>query len=725
MSCFIHNIALVTASSRRVRRPLRLALFPFLCLSAFAAGAGDDVVELDRLVVSTATRTQRLLTEAPVRTEVLLSDDIHMRGALNLSQAVELVNGIRIESNCQNCNTTEVQLLGLGGAYNKLLFNGTPLLSALGGVYGLEQIPAAFIDRLEIVKGGGSALYGPDAVAGVINLIPAIPIAPGGFIQGGVEIQKGTPLYATDGRADIIAAGGKLALSFVGQYARNDGIDFNNDGYTEITEKRLAVGGLMAIFRPTPLTTLHTYYQYIHETRRGGNRLDQPEYLANITEALRTGYHRGLFTWEQEVSDSLDFRASYSFVRIDRKSFYGGLGDVVTDPNDPGFDPAELDPFVPGSAASVSYNQYGATKNPLHYIDLQTNLLYGAHTIAFGAQYKRESVYDENRDYTGLPLRVTADDTFSNTGVFVQDEWTISNGVNLVIGARADKSSALDNIIFSPRIAVAADLAPELKLRAAISTGFRAPEVFSEDLHVDTLGAEQIRIHNVAGLKKERSTTYMTGLEWRPVTAGQWAADLTVSHTDIRDTFALGEIQADPGGALYQERFNASGSRITGLEFNVSGRPVSQVMLTAGASYYHSEYNDSHIVFDDTGDGGTTVIATRRYLKTPDWTAVAQAVWTPVKTLDLIAGLKYTGPMRALNNTVGELRRTPNFWVFDLGLTRHFKLGGSRHFDVSIGVKNLFDQRQKDLETGANRDSDYVYGPRYARSFYVMLRHEF
>ncbi len=723
LSYFIRNVALASTLSHRVRRALRISILPLVCLPAFAAES--DVVMLDRLVVSTATRTQRLLAETPVRTEVLLSDNINMRGAANLSQAIELVNGIRIESNCQNCNTTEVQLLGLGGAYNQLLFDGTPLLSALGGVYGLEQIPAAFIDRLEIVKGGGSALYGPDAVAGVINLIPAIPIAPGGFIQSGVEIQKNTPLYITDARADVIAASGKLAISFVGQYARNNGIDFNNDGYSEITEKRLAIGGFMAIFRPSPLTTLHTYYQYIHETRRGGNRLEQPEYLANIAESLRTGYHRGMFTWAQEISSGFNFRANYSFVHIDRKSFYGGLGDIVTDPNAPGFDPAQLDPSVPGSAASASYNQYGATKNPLHYIDLQTNLLYGAHAIAFGAQYKHEAVRDENRDYTGNILHVASDDVFSNTGIFVQDEWTVSSRINLVLGARADKSSSLDSIAFSPRIAVAADLTPALKLRAAISTGFRAPEVFSEDLHVETLGSDQIRIRNATGLRKERAATYMTGLEWRPVSSRQWAVDLTASYTDIRDTFALGEIQTDPGGTLYQERFNASGSRIAGLELNVSGRPVSQLVLIAGAAYYHSEYNDERTVFDDTSDGGTIVIATRRYLKTPDWTAVAQAVWTPVKTLDVIAGLKYTGPMRALNNSDAELRRTRDFWVLDLGLTRHFSVGGSRHFDVSIGVKNLLDQRQKDLETGANRDSTYVYGPRYARSFYVTMRYEF
>ncbi len=91
----------------------------------------------------------------------------------------------------------------------------------------------------------------------------------------------------------------------------------------------------------------------------------------------------------------------------------------------------------------------------------------------------------------------------------------------------------------------------------------------------------------------------------------------------------------------------------------------------------------------------------------------------------MFAALKTTGPMDVVNNNSGTLRRTPVFHVVDLGFTRHFSLPGGRHLDWSLGVKNLFDERQRDLESGAGRDSDYVYGPRFARSFYTQVRHEF
>lgn len=164
------------------RLPLAAAIALTLPLPALAATPKPTELDRVQVKVSTATRSERLLSDVPIRTEVLRKEDIALRAATDFSRAAELINGLRVESNCQNCNTSEVQLLGLPGAYNQLLFDGIPLLSTLGSVYGLEQIPAGFVDRIEVVKGGGSALYGPGAVAGVINLIPPLPARSGGHV---------------------------------------------------------------------------------------------------------------------------------------------------------------------------------------------------------------------------------------------------------------------------------------------------------------------------------------------------------------------------------------------------------------------------------------------------------------------------------------------------------------------------------------------------------------
>jgi len=688
----------------------------------------SSITSLERMqVVSTATRTERLLSEVPIRTEVITQEDMHLRGAFNFSHAVELFNGLRVESTCQNCNTSEVLMLGLGGAYNQILFDGAPLMSALGGVYGLEQIPTAFVDRIEVVKGGSSALYGAGAVSGVINLVPIQPLRNGGFLQVGVDVQKGEPIWLADGRLDRVFADGKGGLSFVFQSSKNDPIDYDGDGYSEITEKELGVAGVQAWFSPTSRTRLRANYQYTWEERRGGNRFDQPEYLANIAESLQTKYHRGGVSWDQEVTADFDFSVGYSFAYIERDSFYGGLGDVVTDPSDSGYDPDELDPTIAGSAASDSFGQYGYTEDPLHYIDSQFNYRLEKHTLAAGIQYKWEKVTDDNRDFLGNTITRLVNDSFSNVGFYVQDEWTATPTLSVVIGGRVDKSSELDDAIFSPRAAIAYEATPTLKLRASIATGFRAPEVFDEDLHVDTLGADQVRIRNDADLKEEKTITGMVGLEWRNDPANAtWGFDLTASLTEIDDTFLLGPILTDGmTGDLYQVRSNASGSRIEGVEANWVYMPNSQFRVEAGAAFYRSRYEEPEDIFDDTDDGGTTIISTRDYLITPKWSGVAQAIWTPMPEFNVFLGVKYVGRMDALNNRLAELRRTPDFWVVDLGLTRHFELGGKHHLDVSLGVKNLFDERQKDLERGADRDNDYVYGPRFARSFFITAKYLF
>ncbi|KAG1257374.1 hypothetical protein G6F68_009335 [Rhizopus microsporus] len=409
-------------------------------------------------------------------------------------------------------------------------------------------------------------------------------------------------------------------------------------------------------------------------------------------------------------------------------TFYGGLGDVVTDPSAPGYDPSQLDPNVAGSAASRSWRQYGRTHNPLHYIDSQLNWRVGAHALAFGVQYKHEALRDDNRNGAGQRLAVLEDARFHNLGAFIQDEWSLRDNVDLVLGARVDKSSELDNAVFSPRIALAWQATPNLKWRAGVATGFRAPEIFVEDVHVDTLGGEQVRVRNTDGLKEERALTTLLGFDWRSDPANPvWSWDATASYARIRDTFALGEIQRGEDGQLSQLRYNASGSNVLGAETNLGWQPSPQWRLTAGASWYRSRFREPQRIFDDTGEGGGTVIESRDYLKTPRWTGLAQLRWMPAEPWETFVALRHTGPMSVLNNRLGQLHRTRAFLVTDLGARWHRHLGAQAQQEVSVaaGVKNVFDQRQKDLETGALRDSDYVYGPRFARSWYVNLRYAF
>jgi outer membrane receptor for ferrienterochelin and colicins len=79
--------------------------------------------------------------------------------ANNIAEGLNFQPGLRVETDCQTCNYTQLRMNGLGGSYSQILMNSRPIFSPLIGLYGLEQIPASMVERIEVVRGGGSALY--------------------------------------------------------------------------------------------------------------------------------------------------------------------------------------------------------------------------------------------------------------------------------------------------------------------------------------------------------------------------------------------------------------------------------------------------------------------------------------------------------------------------------------------------------------------------------------
>ena len=136
----------------------------------------ESVFGLNQVVVS-ATRGMQKRTEAPVIVTVTNSEVLQKAQAISLSEGLSFQPGLRMETNCQNCGFSQVRMNGLDGAYSQILMDSRPIFSALNGVYGLDQIPTNMIERIEVVRGGGSSLYGSNAIAGTINIITKEPVA--------------------------------------------------------------------------------------------------------------------------------------------------------------------------------------------------------------------------------------------------------------------------------------------------------------------------------------------------------------------------------------------------------------------------------------------------------------------------------------------------------------------------------------------------------------------
>lgn len=163
--------------------PPALAASPEANVAPAANSPEDPPSErMDRVLV-TGTNTERWLSEAPARSEVSTITPAGVEAAPKLAETLEWTTGLRVESTCQNCNSTEAQMLGLPQRYTAILTDGLPSFSSLSSIYRLEQLPTAFLDRIEVVKGGGSALSGPQRIAGGtgpvagMNEYKAVPVA--------------------------------------------------------------------------------------------------------------------------------------------------------------------------------------------------------------------------------------------------------------------------------------------------------------------------------------------------------------------------------------------------------------------------------------------------------------------------------------------------------------------------------------------------------------------
>lgn len=204
----------------------------------------EESLSLDGVVVS-ATRNRTSRKMAPTLVNVIDSRIFATTSSPTLAEGLTFQPGVRIENDCQNCGFTQARINGLDGHYSQILIDSRPIFSALAGVYGLEQIPASMIDRVEVVRGGGSALFGASAIGGTINIITKEAMRSSAGI--GHELtsigMSGALDNNTSMNASMVTDNGRGGLFVFGQRRSRDGYDADNDGFTEIpTLNTITVG---------------------------------------------------------------------------------------------------------------------------------------------------------------------------------------------------------------------------------------------------------------------------------------------------------------------------------------------------------------------------------------------------------------------------------------------------------------------------------------------------
>lgn len=658
----------------------------------------EDVVALDQVVVS-ASRTEVLRRNSPTLVNVITPDLFETANASRLSEGLNFQPGVRVEDNCQNCGFNQVRINGLDGHYSQILIDSRPVFSALTGVYGLEQIPANMIDRVEVVRGGGSALYGSSAIGGTINIITREPVRNSASVAHSfTSIGKGDALdNNTTFNASLITENGKAGIIAYGQKRSRNGYDYDLDGFTELPELLSQTMGLRSYLKTGLYSKFSFQYHSIQEYRRGGDLLERPPHEANVAEQIEHNINGGGVNFDlfsESYKNHLNVFAS--FQHTGRKSYYGGNKDLLA---------------------------YGTTRDltlvgGAQYTHKWDRLWFMPAEFIAGAEYNYNGLEDESIGYEHYVNQIIH--IFSG---YAQNEWSTDHW-GFLIGVRLDKHNLIDKPVFSPRVTVRFNPGRDVNFRACYSTGFRAPQAFDEDFHIAVVGGERVVTVLAKDLREERSGSFSLSADMYH-TFGNVQTNLLVEafYTELKDVFALRALgMKDDKGNDVLERYNGSGATVKG--FNLEGKAVlSQAFqIQAGLTLQRSLYESPEQWSEDPA-----VAPVRKMFRTPDAYGYFTAGFTPFREFTFSLSGTYTGEMlvqhMAGSGTPCDVAvTTPRFYdlnvkcTYDITLCKQFKM------QLHVGVQNVFNAYQNDFDEGAERDSGYIYGPSLPRSIFLGIR---
>lgn len=668
--------------------------------------ASDDV-DLDEVVVSAnRNETQRRL--APNLVNVIGGKLFDITQSTCLAQGLNFQPGVRTEDNCQNCGFTQVRINGLDGHYSQILVDSRPVFSSLNGVYGLEQIPANMIDRVEVVRGGGSALFGASAIGGTINIITKEPIRNSASFGHTFMSQGGSNSFdnVTTGNVSLVTDDNKAGIYAYGQTRTRQGYDYDGDGFTELPELNNQTFGLNSYLRLSPYSKLSLQYHGIHEFRRGGNKLDQAPHEANIAEQAEHNIQGGGLTYNFYSPDEKNRLSAYfSFQTTARKSYYGGIGEGT----DEDIETAE--------------NAYGTTHNFTYvagtqYVHSFDKLLFMPSDLTLGGEYSYDGIKDVILGYDRNFKQDVRIGSF-----FFQNEWK-NKQWSFLLGGRLDKHNLVDHVIFSPRANLRFNPTENVNLRITYAGGFRAPQAFDEDLHVGVVGGERLVTVLAENLKEERSNSFSVSADLYHK-FGNVQTNLLIEgfYTDLNNVFALRQLdQPDAQGNTVQERYNAYGAKVLGLNIEGKAMFTRWFSLQAGLTLQQSHYDEAIAWNDEVPEQKY-----KKMMRTPNTYGYFTASFTPVKRFAASVTGNYTGSMLVGHSAGSGVEKpvavnTPKFMEVNMKLSYDFPIYKYLTLQVNGGIQNITNAYQKDFDKGWNRDSNYIYGPSLPRSYYVGVK---
>ena len=649
----------------------------------------------DEVVVS-ANRNEVSRKAAPVVVNVMSAKLFETVNSTDLAKSLNFQSGLRVENNCQNCGFPQVRINGLEGPYSQILINSRPIISALSGVYGLEQIPVNMIERVEVVRGGGSALFGANAVGGTINIITKDPINNSFQVASTMSNMNGKSWEQyMGGNVSLVAKDNSYGIALYETYRNRNPYDADGDGFSELGKLNMNTFGMRAYYRPNYFSRINVEYHTTNEFRRGGNKFNLQPHEADITEQTKHIINSGGVSYDRYWGEKLKMSVYGSVQHTDRNSYYGAQKDM---------------------------NAYGKTNDLTWvvggmYVGNMDRCLFAPATFTGGVEYQSNSLHDV---MTGYHRDMQQDVRIA--GGFVQNEWRL-NRWTMLVGARLDKHNLIDHPIFSPRVNFLYKPNDNLQARLTYSTGFRAPQAYDEDLHVTAVGGEGVQIRLADGLREERSNSFSGSVDWS-FPMGHWQSNILLEgfYTDLHHVFVLEDIGEDQNGDKIKERRNGSGVKVYGVNLDAKVAHGREAQLQLGFTVQRSRYNRAEVWTSEGEEEQTT----KRMPRTPDYYGYFTFTSAPLKNFDFSLSGTYTGkmivPHMAGYIEKSRMEHTPQFMDLNLKLNYTFVLKDHIKMQVNGGVQNIFNSFQKDLDKGEFRDAGYFYGPTQPRTYFVGIK---
>jgi outer membrane receptor for ferrienterochelin and colicins len=686
-----------------------------------------DVFEIEGAVVS-ANRNKKDRSKTPVIVNSITPKLFERMESPSLVETLNFTPGLRTENSCQNCGVTQLRMNGLEGQYTQILINSKPIFSSLSSVYGLEQLPANMIERIEVVRGGGSALFGGNAIAGTVNLITKEPLEDKYKVSAYSSlINRKTRENSVDFNTSVVNEAHTNGIYIFGMNRKRGYFDANGDGFSEIPKLNNTSVGLRSFIRPTQLSRISLDFHKIDEYRRGGNDFARLPHEADIAEEVDHNITGGSLTYDQYSEDQNGkFSAFVCGQLVKRDSYYG----------------AQKDPAAYGrtndlkSCAGIQYSREF------------DNLLFAPGELYVGAENDYGELYDRKLGFDTIPERIIADQKMNTLGGYVQSEWAFDK-ITFLMGVRLDHYSIMDrnersgdiqNLVLCPRSNLLVDLSRRFQLRLSYAKGYRAPKIYSEDLHIEASQARKISHRNSEHLREETSHSFSASVDYTGKIKNLPVYLLMEGfYTHLKDPFS-NKIVAENDYELTYLRVNADkGAVAQGVNFEGSVLLLDDLTFKMGWTFEDNYYKTPQ----QWGEKNSS--ATKDMLKTPDQYGYLTAGWDIDENFQVSFTGNFTGQMKvphlgldpenaspealkAINSgrvIAGEsLYQTGTFYDLGTKFSYQLNLSDKVRMNLHAGIKNMLNSYQENFDSGKFRDAGFIFGPTRPRTFYFSIDFE-